>query len=171
MTPKNLQYNQLIAPLRAVTLVLLIGGATLCLQLPGCIQERLEMGGPTTKEMDEGSPTPVTFRFLEDGHLTPVRVYFKRRGRPYNIGPAVGWYFPVILDRYYQDRFFRINPDVPILDLVFQDYTHGGNDHHYYFLTGEATVTLVPGSYEITAYKGMEHKPCYGTLKVGAEPM
>jgi hypothetical protein len=129
--------------------------ALLTLQTPGCApdSDKNDIGGLTETEMADGNLTPVTLRFLDNGEPTPVRAYFKYRKRPYVLGPEVGYHFPIYWDRFYQDKFYPVHPEIPILDMEF------GQDHHYYFLTGEATVGLVPGPYEVTVYKGLEYRP------------
>ena len=159
----NVERTNRLRVIRALAALCIICAALVFLRTPGCTPEKMKIGGQAETEMSDGKLTPVTLKFIDDGKPSPVRVYFKYRGNPYVIGPEVGYYFPVYWDRFYQDKYFPLRPEIPVLDMEF------GMEHHYYFLTGEATVKLVPGPYEVIAYKGLEYRPVHFTFEAGDE--
>ncbi|MEA2063633.1 MAG: CehA/McbA family metallohydrolase, partial [Gemmatimonadota bacterium] len=100
---------------------------------------------------------PVRFKFLYEGKPVPVRVYLRLNGQSYQID-SLGYRLPIHLDGHYHDRIFEMKPSIQVLDLMHQ------GEHHWYFLTGEAVLPMLPGSYEIAVYKGMEFLPIHASF-------
>ena len=153
---------------RWALLISVAGLAAVFVQIPGCGPRSADplqtIGGLRETAMADGALSPVTLRFLDNGAPAPVRVYFYQERQAYVLGPEAGYYFPIFWDRYYQDKYFPLRPGVAVLDMATE------MDHHYYWLTGEATVRFVPGTYRLTAYKGLEYRPLHGEFTVGADP-
>jgi len=120
-----------------------------------CSQSQQEQTAVEEELISSTDPSfPVRFRFLYEGSPVPVRAYLLMNGQSYQID-SLGYRLPIQVDYHYHDRIFTMKPSIPVLDMV-----HEG-EHHWYFLTGEAVLPMLPGHYEISIYKGMEFLPIH----------
>ncbi|HLA40889.1 MAG TPA: CehA/McbA family metallohydrolase, partial [Candidatus Glassbacteria bacterium] len=111
---------------------------------------------------DQDPYFPVRFRFLDKGRPTPVRVYMRLNNQAYLID-SLGYRLSIHGDAHYHDRIFPLKPSIPVLDMIQRD------EHHWYFLTGEAVLPMLPGKYEIDVYKGLEYLPLHESFELGGQ--
>ncbi|MFH1070933.1 MAG: CehA/McbA family metallohydrolase [Candidatus Glassbacteria bacterium] len=119
------------------------------------LESRFGQVGPT----DQDPYFPVHFSFLENGKPTPVRVYMQLNNQAYLID-SLGYRLSIHGDAHYHDRIFPLKPSIPVLDMI------EGDEHHWYFLTGEAVLPMLPGRYEIAVYKGLEFVPLHKSFEL-----
>ncbi|MBW7995832.1 MAG: hypothetical protein FVQ81_04515 [Candidatus Glassbacteria bacterium] len=130
--------------------------------LAGCTVGGVDSQLPAGPAVDPES-FPVTIRFLHEGAPVPVRAYFRFNDQPFLID-SLGWRLPIVMDLHYHDHAFPMKPSIPVLDMTYR------SEHHWYFLTGQATLPMLPGKYQLDVYKGVEFLPLHAEFELsGAE--